>query len=72
MYANIVTLFQAISGIKNSSGLDGIDIIFKMANLDELEDVSNRNLFILVWLIFCKVFQELLFGVVGPIICILI
>ena len=48
MYANIVTLFQVISGFKNSSGLDGIDIIFKMANLDELEDVSNRNLFILV------------------------
>ena len=72
MYANIVTLFQAISGFKNPSGLDGIDIIFKLKNLDELEDVSNRNLFILVWLIFLKFFQELLFGGVGPIICILI
>ena len=57
MYANIVTLFQAISGFKNPSGLDGIDIIFKLKNLDELEDVSNRNLFILVWLIFLKVFS---------------
>ena len=62
MYANIVTLFQAISGFKNPSGLDRIDIIFKLANLDELEDVSNRNLFIWVWFIFFKVFQELAFG----------
>ena len=24
-------------------GLDGIDVIFKLANLDEVDDVSNLN-----------------------------
>ena len=39
-----ITLFQAISGSKNSSlGRNGMDVIFKLATLDELDDVSNFN-----------------------------
>ena len=31
-------------------GLDGIDMIFKLTTLDELDDVSNLNHSIWVWL----------------------
>ena len=30
--------------------LDGIDVIFKLANLDEVDDVSNLNQSVWVWL----------------------
>ena len=32
-------------------GLDGMDVIFKLATLDELDSVINFNEFICVWLI---------------------
>ena len=46
--------FQAISGFKNrnpSLGMDGIGVIFKLATLDELDDVINLNQSICVWFI---------------------
>ena len=32
-------------------GLDGIDVIFKLETLDELDDVSNLNQSVWAWLI---------------------
>ena len=51
-------------------GLDGIDIIFKLATLDELDDVSNINQSIWIWLIpqgFSRIILD-----VGSIICVAI
>ena len=38
------TLFQAVLGFENSSlGLNEINIIFKLATLDDVDNVSNLN-----------------------------
>ena len=48
-------------------GPDRIDVIFKLATLDELDDVSNLNQFIWIWLIL-QGFSEIVILDVGPII----
>ena len=36
--------FQVLRIVRNPSlGMDGIDVIFKLATLDELDDVINLN-----------------------------
>ena len=45
--------------------MDGIDMIFKLATLDEPDDVNNLNESIWVWLI-SQVFSEIAVLDVGP------
>ena len=50
---------------------DRIDVIFKLATLDELDDVSNLNQSILVWLILQR-FSGIVILDRGSVICIMI
>ena len=52
-------------------GLDGIDVVFKLATLDELDDVSNLNQSFWFWLL-PQGFSEIVILDVGPAICIVI
>ena len=58
-------MFHKINMSEFECCMDGMDMIFKLATLDEPDDVNNLNESIWVWLI-SQVFSEIAVLDVGP------
>ena len=61
----LILMFHKINMSEVECCVDGIDMIFKLATLDEFDDVNNLNESIWVWLI-SQVFSGIAVLDVGP------